>query len=137
MITFRPHFYITVKLKVKHLIVLRNKIIFPFSTSGVINLRTLFTVYVWVLGRQTTLNDINLGRVMHLLNENFGINYSELTNIDHNDSACYALPIIEPGNPIILPGQCDESLQVLPNFNATAVSIDLFIRKLYNSRSRK
>ncbi|XP_050551204.1 uncharacterized protein LOC118275267 isoform X3 [Spodoptera frugiperda] len=79
-------------------------------------------VYVWVLGRQTTLNDINLGRVMHLLNENFGINYSELTNIDHNDSACYALPIIEPGNPIILPGQCDESLQVLPNFNATAFS---------------
>nr|QNT08914.1 polycalin [Spodoptera littoralis] len=79
-------------------------------------------IHIWVLGRGTTVNAMFIGVINSLLVNNFGINYSDLTHIDHSPAACYVLPTIEPGNPIILPGQCDESLLVLSNFNADAFS---------------
>lgn len=41
-----------------------------------------------------------------------------------SDAACFTLPVIEPGNPIILDGQCDPNIPVIQNFNITNVSIN-------------
>ncbi|KAF9407326.1 hypothetical protein HW555_012606 [Spodoptera exigua] len=79
-------------------------------------------IHIWVLGRNPTVNDMMIARISAQLTNLFGINYSALTNVDHSAAACYVLPIIEPGNPIVLPGQCDQNLQVLQNFDAAKFS---------------
>lgn len=58
-----------------------------------------------------------------------GISTSSLKTIDHSDIACYVLPVIEPGQSIILPGQCDENIAVQQNFDVAAVSILLSLSR--------
>jgi hypothetical protein len=45
--------------------------------------------------------------------------------IDQSDHACFFLPELPPGEPVILFGQCDRNISVVENFNATRVSISL------------
>ncbi|CAH0690321.1 unnamed protein product [Spodoptera exigua] len=87
-----------------------------------ITISTFEELHIWVLGRNPTVNDMMIARISAQLTNLFGINYSALTNVDHSAAACYVLPIIEPGNPIVLPGQCDQNLQVLQNFDAAKFS---------------
>lgn len=60
----------------------------------------------------------------------FGIELSSLRTIDHSETACYILPVIEPGDPIIFPGQCDDNLAVVQNFEVDRVSISIIIMPL-------
>lgn len=51
------------------------------------------------------------------------ISIDQLDASDHSDDACYVLPVIELGQPIILPGQCDPNIRVQQQFSAIDVSI--------------
>lgn len=43
-------------------------------------------------------------------------------DVDQSPSACFFLPEIPPGQPIILNGQCDPNITVVENFRAADVS---------------
>lgn len=44
-------------------------------------------------------------------------------NIDQSDSACFYLPDIPLGQPVVLPGQCNQNIPVVQNFDVARVSI--------------
>lgn len=41
--------------------------------------------------------------------------------IDHSNDACFYLPDLNPGEPVILLGQCDRSIAGVPDFNIEKV----------------
>lgn len=40
---------------------------------------------------------------------------------------CFYYPDPEPGTPVVFPGQCDESIQAVPNFNFNQVNVILLM----------
>lgn len=53
----------------------------------------------------------------------FAIHASELESVKHTESACFALPVIEPNQPIVLPGQCNANINGQQNFDVANVSM--------------
>uniref|UniRef100_A0A2A4JUN1 Lipocalin/cytosolic fatty-acid binding domain-containing protein n=1 Tax=Heliothis virescens TaxID=7102 RepID=A0A2A4JUN1_HELVI len=86
-----------------------------FSCENISNLQR--RIHIWVLGREKVFSEMALALIYTTISTTFNIQASEFRTIDHSDDACYILPVIEPGEPIILPGQCDQTLPVLQNFN--------------------
>lgn len=41
--------------------------------------------------------------------------------VDQSDNACFYFPDLAPGEAVILPGQCDDDLPVVRNFEADKV----------------
>lgn len=41
---------------------------------------------------------------------------------DHSDQGCFFYPEPEQGKPVVFPGQCDNTIQAVPNFNMASVS---------------
>ncbi|XP_064074025.1 uncharacterized protein LOC113399468 [Vanessa tameamea] len=39
---------------------------------------------------------------------------------DQTDQGCFYYPEPQPGKPVVFPGQCDQNIQAIPNFNMTA-----------------
>lgn len=64
-----------------------------------------------------------MNRVNVIIGEYMNIDMALLEDSDHGDVACYILPIIEEGQPVILPGQCDHDIAAVQNFSLGAVSI--------------
>ncbi|XP_047033930.1 uncharacterized protein LOC124640271 isoform X1 [Helicoverpa zea] len=91
-----------------------------FSCENISNLQR--RIHIWVLGRERAFSEMALALIYTTILNTFGIQSSEFRTIDHSDDACYILPVIEPGEPIILPGQCDPTLPVLQNFNVDRFS---------------
>ncbi|PZC77812.1 hypothetical protein B5X24_HaOG202923 [Helicoverpa armigera] len=91
-----------------------------FSCENISNLQR--RIHIWVLGRERAFSEMALALIYTTISNTFGIQSSEFRTIDHSDDACYILPVIEPGEPIILPGQCDPTLPVLQNFNVDRFS---------------
>ncbi|XP_038206910.1 uncharacterized protein LOC119828739 [Zerene cesonia] len=77
-------------------------------------------VYIWQLGRSTSFPS---EMIVNLMNQtiftNFGLTSNDLTMTDHSEAACYELPVIPPGQSVILPGQCDPNTVVVQNFNVS------------------
>ncbi|XP_039757924.1 uncharacterized protein LOC120632183 [Pararge aegeria] len=77
-------------------------------------------VTIWQLGRETYFPT---GMIEALMNQSlfnsFGITRDHLTPVDHSETACKTLPEIPPGQNVILPGQCDENIAVVQNFNVS------------------
>ncbi|KAJ8714188.1 hypothetical protein PYW08_007808 [Mythimna loreyi] len=73
-------------------------------------------LHIWILTRHITPSGMTIAFINTALQEQFGIVLSSLKSIDHSSAACSVLPVIGPGEPIILPGKCDENLAVVQNF---------------------
>ncbi|CAG4957190.1 unnamed protein product [Colias eurytheme] len=75
-------------------------------------------IYIWQLGRSTSFPSEMIANLMNqTIFTNFGLRSADLTVTDHSDTACYVLPVIPPGQSVILPGQCDPNTTVVQNFD--------------------
>ncbi|GBP17936.1 Apolipoprotein D [Eumeta japonica] len=76
-------------------------------------------VIFWKLGRDSAYENDNIHIYLDtIIMREFGVNASEtMIDVDQSEQACYELPVIEEGNPVILPGQCDSNIAVVNNFN--------------------
>lgn len=84
------------------------------------------TVYLWQLGRENVFPNLWIPANLNTLMSNlFNITNGDLQDVSHSESACFELPIIEAGQPVILPGQCNEDIVGVANFQAARVSNDL------------
>lgn len=83
----------------------------------------MFSVSVWGMTRGRTPTQGQLVLISNALRDALGITMEELHTSDHSVDACYVLPVIAPGLPIILPGQCDPDITVQQQFSLTDVSI--------------
>ncbi|KAG6455295.1 hypothetical protein O3G_MSEX009121 [Manduca sexta] len=76
-------------------------------------------IWSWKLSRGRSLTQTQRD-IMNIAMSNIEVldnRYFE--SIDHTDEACFFLPELAPGEPIILPGQCDRNIRAVQNFNAT------------------
>ncbi|KAL4702780.1 hypothetical protein ACJJTC_002320 [Scirpophaga incertulas] len=75
-------------------------------------------VYSWKLSRRRTLSETannNINKVIATV-DILGEQYYE--KIDQAPEACFYFPDLNPGDPVIFPGQCDESIPAVNNFEA-------------------
>ncbi|XP_037294072.1 uncharacterized protein LOC115446804 isoform X2 [Manduca sexta] len=75
-------------------------------------------IWSWKLSRSRSLTQTQRD-IMNIAMSNIEVldnRYFE--SIDHTDEACFFLPELAPGEPIILPGQCDRNIRAVQNFNA-------------------
>ncbi|XP_047994051.1 uncharacterized protein LOC125232436 [Leguminivora glycinivorella] len=79
-------------------------------------------VNIWQLGRGQTFTDLFLALMNTTLNNLLGINLDQLRSTDFGEEACYALPVIEENQPIVLPGQCDPNLPVVTSLDVERFS---------------
>ncbi|CAG9565651.1 unnamed protein product [Danaus chrysippus] len=77
-------------------------------------------VYIWQLGRSTVSGDLIEANLNQTLLNLLGIRIDSLTVVDHSEAACTVLPDIQPGEPVILEGSCNENIRVVQNFNPSA-----------------
>lgn len=84
----------------------------------------LISVYLWKLSRNSIEeNALIITWFNTFIFNTFGVQADEVMyNVNHEDDACYTLPILEEGEPIILPGTCDEDISPVNNFDVQAVS---------------
>lgn len=77
---------------------------------------------MWVLGREKSLNtELIIAHIATNLITLLDVDLNSLESIDHSDIACY-VPVIEPGQAVILTGQCDPNIQVEQDFKVSNVS---------------
>ncbi|RVE53897.1 hypothetical protein evm_001559 [Chilo suppressalis] len=80
------------------------------------------SVSLWVLSQQQTIGAIVWSNINSTLLSRLGISVDELREVSRSENACYVLPIIEPGNPVILPGQCNDNITAVQNFDVANFS---------------
>lgn len=58
--------------------------------------------------------------------------------VDQSDYGCFYFPDLEPGEPVVLPGQCDSDsvIPVMTNFNASAVSFEIILYIIIDNNGR-
>lgn len=78
---------------------------------------------MWGLTRGTVPTDGQIVLINNTLGSALNLSIQDLEAPDHSDDACYALPVIETGRPIILPGNCDPNIPVQQQFSASEVCI--------------
>ncbi|XP_026760679.3 uncharacterized protein LOC113519703 [Galleria mellonella] len=74
-------------------------------------------IFSWKLSRTKTLSpeaNVAINNAISTIDV-LGNDYYE--SIDQSDEACFYLPHLEPGQPIILPGKCDPNIPVVRDFN--------------------
>ncbi|XP_052744153.1 uncharacterized protein LOC112046433 [Bicyclus anynana] len=82
---------------------------------------TTSRVTIWQLGRQPFFPNTMMEAFMNTtLFNNFGITRDDLTPVDHSEAACKTLPEIPPGQNVVLPGQCNQTMAVVENFNVSS-----------------
>ncbi|XP_068619407.1 uncharacterized protein [Battus philenor] len=76
-------------------------------------------VFSWKLSRTKQLSNAANVAINNVTSNNIVLDDRYYNNIDQSDRACFYLPDIPPGQPIILPGQCDPNITVIQNFNVS------------------
>ncbi|XP_013192152.2 uncharacterized protein LOC106136222 [Amyelois transitella] len=72
---------------------------------------------VYLLQREgSQLTEMMTELIIFTLNSNMGLSLDDLRLVDHSEEACYQLPVILPGQPVILDGLCDPSIPAVPGF---------------------
>ncbi|CAH4038096.1 unnamed protein product [Pieris brassicae] len=75
-------------------------------------------VHIWQLGRDTSFpTEMIINLMNNTMYRNFELTRADLSVVDNSGAACHVLPVIPPGQAIILPGQCDPNLRVEQEFN--------------------
>ncbi|CAH0594385.1 unnamed protein product [Chrysodeixis includens] len=74
-------------------------------------------IWSWKLSRTRTISTIAATNINNLLQNNVVLDQRYFQPIDHSTTACAYLPDLNAGDDIILPGQCDKTIQGIANFD--------------------
>ncbi|KPJ13950.1 Apolipoprotein D [Papilio machaon] len=74
-------------------------------------------VYSWKLSRSKQLSTAANTAINNAIANIQVLDNRYYESIDQSNNACFYLPDIAPGQPIILPGECDPNISVVQNFN--------------------
>ncbi|XP_050354414.1 LOW QUALITY PROTEIN: uncharacterized protein LOC126776158 [Nymphalis io] len=77
-------------------------------------------VYSWKLSRTKQLSPASNAAINTAISRVTVLDEIYYEAVDQSDTACFYLPVLPPGEPVILNGQCDQNIQVVQNFNAAA-----------------
>lgn len=92
------------------------------------------SVYTWKLSRTRELSANATTEIDRVINSINVLNQRYYSRIEHTDSACFYYPEAD-GSPVVFRGQCNESIPVVTNFNAAAVSIKFNDMTILSSRN--
>ncbi|CAK1583857.1 unnamed protein product [Parnassius mnemosyne] len=76
-------------------------------------------VFSWKLSRSKQLSSAANTTINNIINNNVVLRDEYYKDIDQSNRGCFYLPDLAPGEPVILPGQCEPNIQVVQNFNLT------------------
>ncbi|XP_037876122.1 chlorophyllide A binding protein isoform X2 [Bombyx mori] len=74
-------------------------------------------IWSWKLSRTRHLSTASANAINNAIAPIVVLNNDYYERIDQSDDACFHLPNLAPGEPVILPGQCDPNIAVVRNFN--------------------
>ncbi|CAF4867620.1 unnamed protein product [Pieris macdunnoughi] len=74
-------------------------------------------VYSWKLSRSRTLSSDANTRINAIVLANPDLVNGYYVNVDHSDAGCFFIPDTPLGQEVIFPGQCDENIPAVVNFN--------------------
>lgn len=83
----------------------------------------LFIVYSWKLSRSKQLATTNSTAITEAIANVDVLDNIYYEPIDQSDETCFYLPDLAPGEPVVIPGQCDQNISVVQNFDAASVSV--------------
>lgn len=86
-------------------------------------------MWSWKLSRTKQLTATANAAINNVIATNVVLDNVYYEPIDQSDRACFHLPNLAPGEPVILPGQCDPNINAIRNFDATRVSLIYEIEK--------
>lgn len=93
-----------------------------YSVTSLANYFTAsFTVYSWKLSRSKTLSAAANTAINNKISEVDVLHQQYYENIDQSEDACFFLPDLAPGEPVVFDGQCDRNIPIVQNFNAARV----------------
>ncbi|CAH0728579.1 unnamed protein product, partial [Brenthis ino] len=79
-----------------------------------------FRVSSWKLSRTKQLNAAATTAINNLMSTVQVLDNRYYINRNHTDPGCFYFPVPQPGTPVVFPGQCDQTIQAVPNFNMNA-----------------
>ena len=79
----------------------------------------------WKLSRTKQLASNAVAPINNVVNTVQVLEDRYYVNTDQSDAGCFYLPEPQTGVPVVFPGQCDQSIQAVLNFNMTMVSLNL------------
>lgn len=62
------------------------------------------------------MSEIAVTAISNAMANNVVLEDKYFEKIDHSNEACFYLPELEPGEPVILPGPCDDNIEGIENF---------------------
>ncbi|KAI8424832.1 hypothetical protein MSG28_006760 [Choristoneura fumiferana] len=71
----------------------------------------------WKLSRQRTLAPASVTAINNAINNVQVLSNEYFEYRDHTDEGCFYYPEPVAGKPVVFPGQCDDTIQAVPNFN--------------------
>ncbi|KPI92172.1 Apolipoprotein D [Papilio xuthus] len=74
-------------------------------------------IYSWKLSRTKTLSAASNTAINTAIANIEVLDNRYYENIDQSDSACFYLPDLGPNDPVVFPGQCDQTIPVVQNFD--------------------
>lgn len=83
---------------------------------------SLFLVWSWKLSRTKELSNTSSIAIDNAIAGNAVLDNDYYEPVAQTDDACFYLLDIEPGEPVIFPGQCDTNIRGIENFDASRVS---------------
>lgn len=75
----------------------------------------------WKLSRQRTLAPASVTAINNAINNVQVLSDEYFEYRDHTDEGCFYYPEPVAGKPVVFPGQCDDTIQAVPNFNLDRV----------------
>lgn len=82
-----------------------------------------FPVWSWKLSRTKQLTAASSTAIDNAMANIDVVENRYFQSIDQSDQACFYLPEIAAGQPVIFPGQCDTTITGVNNFSPSRVSI--------------
>ncbi|XP_047536967.1 uncharacterized protein LOC125070976 isoform X1 [Vanessa atalanta] len=77
-------------------------------------------VYSWKLSRTKQLSQESNVTISNTISRVTVLEERYYEDVDQSSTACFYLPELPPGEPVILNGQCDQNIPVVQRFNASA-----------------
>ncbi|XP_047512727.1 uncharacterized protein LOC125054729 isoform X2 [Pieris napi] len=89
----------------------------------------------WKLSRTNTLTAQAVNDINSVVNRVAALDNSRYIATDQSDQACFYYPSLSPNEPVILPGQCNQAIPGVGNFNLTRFEGEWrLLSSYYNAR---
>ncbi|KAJ0173509.1 hypothetical protein K1T71_010658 [Dendrolimus kikuchii] len=73
-------------------------------------------VYSWKLSRTRSLSAASVTAINNAISDVRVLDNNYFETVDQSNNACFYLPNLGPGEPVIFPGQCETNVPVMANF---------------------